>query len=65
MQPEVASISPNLLYNKRSCVVIFGHFGNRLAPGTSGALYPTQLTIIDKGTTLKLVGPNGPVVLWV
>jgi hypothetical protein len=61
VQPEVASISPNLLYNKRSCVVIFGHFGNRLAPGTPGAVYPTQLTIIDKGTTLKLVGPNGPV----
>jgi hypothetical protein len=61
VQPEVASISPNLLYNKRSCVVIFGHFGNRLAPGVSGAIYPTQLTIIDKGTTLKLVGPSGPV----
>jgi hypothetical protein len=61
VQPEVASISPNLLYNKRSCVVIFGHFGNRLAPGTPGALYPTRLTIIDKGTTLKLVGPSGPV----
>lgn len=61
VQPQVASISPNLLYNKRSCVVIFGHFGNRLAPGTKGAVYPTQLTIIDKGTTLKLVGPSGPV----
>jgi len=61
VQPEVASISPNLLYNKRSCVVIFGRFGNRLAPGTPGAIYPTQLTIIDKGTTLKLVGPSGPV----
>lgn len=61
VQPEVASISPNFLYNKRSCVVIFGQFGNRLAPGTSGAIYPTQLTIVDKGTTLKLVGPSGPV----
>jgi len=61
VQPEVASISPNFLYNKRSCVVIFGQFGNRLAPGTPGAVYPTQLTIVDKGTTLKLVGPSGPV----
>lgn len=61
VQPQVASISPNLLYNKRTCVVIFGHFGNRLAPGTPGAVYPTRLDIIDKGTTLKLVGPNGPV----
>jgi hypothetical protein len=61
VQPEVASINPNFLYNKRSCVVIFGQFGNRLAPGTAGAVYPTKLTIIDKGTTLKLVGPSGPV----
>lgn len=61
VQPEVASINPNFLYNKRSCVVIFGEFGNRLAPGTSGAVYPVRLDIIDKGTTLKLVGPGGPV----
>lgn len=61
VQPEVASISPNFSYNKRGCVTIFGHFGNRLAPGTPGAIYPTQLTIVDKGTTLKLVGPSGPV----
>lgn len=61
VQPEVASIAPNVLYNKRSCVVIFGHFGNRLAPGTPGAIYPTQLTVVDNGTTLKLYGPNGPV----
>jgi hypothetical protein len=61
VQPQVASISPNLLYNKRTCVVIFGKFGNRLAPGTPGAVYPVQLTIVDKGTTLKLVGPDGPV----
>lgn len=61
VQPQVASISPNFLYNKRSCVVIFGKFGNRLAPGMRGAVYPTRLDIIDKGTTLKLVGPNGPV----
>ncbi|KTD46609.1 hypothetical protein Lrub_1531 [Legionella rubrilucens] len=61
VQPEVASITPNFLYNKRSCVVIFGKFGNRLSPGTPGAVYPTQVTIVDNGTTLKLVGPNGPV----
>lgn len=61
VQPLVASISPNLLYNKRTCVVIFGKFGNRLAPGVQGAVYPVQLDVIDKGTTLKLVGPSGPV----
>jgi hypothetical protein len=61
VRPEVASITPNFLYNKRSCIVIFGKFGNRLAPGTRGAIYPTQVTVVDNGTTLKLVGPNGPV----
>ncbi|RUR08611.1 hypothetical protein [Legionella septentrionalis] len=61
VRPEVASITPNFLYNKRSCVVIFGKFGNRLAPGTPGAIYPTKLTVVDNGITLKLVGPNGPV----
>jgi hypothetical protein len=61
VKPEVASIAPNFLYNKRSCVVILGQFGNRLSPGTPGAIYPTQLTVVDNGTTLKLVGPNGPV----
>jgi len=61
VQPEVASISPNLLYNKRSCVVVFGKFGNRLAPGTSGAVYPVKFTVVDNGTTMMLYGPNGPV----
>jgi hypothetical protein len=61
VQPEVASIAPNLLYNKRSCVVIFGQFGNRLAPGIPGAIYPTQFTVVDAGTTMMLYGPNGPV----
>ena len=36
VQPQVASIAPNLLYNKRSCVVVFGHFGNRLVSIGSG-----------------------------
>ncbi|MCX7115615.1 MAG: hypothetical protein NTW08_06895 [Gammaproteobacteria bacterium] len=61
VQPQVASITPNLLYNKRSCVVIFGQFGNRLAPGTPGAVYPIQFTVVDNGTTMMLVGPHGPV----
>ena len=56
--PYVASISPNLEYNERSCVVVFGEFGNRLSPGTEGAIYPAQVTIVKN---LKLVGPAGPV----
>jgi hypothetical protein len=42
-------------------VVVFGQFGNRLAPGTPGAVYPTQFTVVDQGTTLMLYGPDGPV----
>lgn len=56
--PYVASITPNLEYNERSVVVIFGEFGNRLTPGTPGAIYPTRVTIVGD---LKLVGPSGPV----
>lgn len=56
--PYVASISPNFEFNERSCIVIFGEFGNRLSPGTEGAIYPSLLTIVDG---LQLVGPNGPV----
>lgn len=56
--PYVASITPNLEYNERSCVVIFGEFGNRLSPGTEGAIYPSLVSIVDG---LQLVGPNGPV----
>lgn len=54
--PYVASISPNLEYNERSCVVIFGEFGNRLSPGTPGAIYPTKVTIVKN---LKMLGPQG------
>src|SRR5262249_7556010 len=35
--PLVASIFPNEEYNERSTVVIFGYFGNRIAPGEPGA----------------------------
>ena len=56
--PFVASITPNIEYNERSDVVIFGEFGNRLAPGTLGAVYPVSVTIVSK---LQLVGPEGPV----
>lgn len=56
--PYVASISPNLEFNERSVVVIFGQFGNRLQPGESGAVYPVSVAVVAH---LKLVGPNGPV----
>jgi hypothetical protein len=59
--PYVASITPNNEYNERACVVIFGTFGNRIAPGYPGGIYPVRVTIVPGDAPLKLVGPNGPV----
>lgn len=56
--PFVASIYPNEEFNERSVVVIFGNFGNRLAPGTPGAIYPVSVSVVSG---LKLVGPAGTV----
>ena len=60
--PQVASLVPNMNYNERSCIVTFGFIGNRLTPGTPGAIYPTKLTIVNNGTELKLVGPQNQIV---
>jgi len=55
-----ASITPNLEYNERSTVVIVSNkFGNRLEPGTPGAIYPVKLRIVKDSTPLTLVGPGG------
>ncbi len=59
--PLVASISPNLEYNERNTIVIFGEFGNRLSPGTEGAIYPVRVEIVETSTPMQLVGPEGPV----
>lgn len=61
VHPYVASIAPNYEYNERACVVIFGPFGNRRAPGTPGAVYPSQVAIVRGDKPLMLVGPDGPV----
>jgi hypothetical protein len=61
VQPYVASIAPNFEYNERACVVVFGSFGNRIAPGYPGGIYPTRVTIVPGDAPLMLVGPNGPV----
>jgi hypothetical protein len=59
--PLVASINPNLEYNERSTVVIFGDFGNRQAPGTPGARYPVRFEIVPDDTPMELVGPGGQI----
>jgi hypothetical protein len=60
--PLAASITPNLEYNERSTVVILGYFGNRIAPGQPGAIYPVKLEVAPSRTPLELVGPGGVVV---
>ena len=59
VSPEVASIKPNDEWNERSTVVVFGHFGNRIAPGLPGAEYVVKVDIVDDGTPLMLVGRGG------
>ena len=55
-----ASITPNLEYNERSTVVIVSNkFGNRIEPGTPGAIYPVKLRIVRDSTPLTLLGPGG------
>lgn len=60
--PLAASITPNFEYNERSTVVILGYFGNRIAPGRPGAIYPVKLEVAHSRNPLKLVGPGGVVV---
>lgn len=61
--PEVAALNPNYDFNERHVIVVFGDFGNRLAPGTEGARYAVSVQIVEDDTPLMAVGPNGPVSL--
>jgi hypothetical protein len=60
--PLAASITPNLEYNERSTVVIPGYYGNRIAPGQPGAIYPVRVEVAHSRHPLRLVGPGGVVV---
>jgi hypothetical protein len=60
--PLAASVTPNFEYNERSTVVALGYFGNRIAPGQPGAIYPVKVEVADSRAPLKLVGPGGVVV---
>lgn len=61
--PQAAALNPNYDYNERHVVVLFGDFANRLTPGTEGARYPVEVRIVNDGTPLQAVGPDGPVSL--
>lgn len=56
--PQLAAVYPNAEYNERSTVVLFGHFGNRLAPPNRRAVYPIRTTVVRGATNLELVGPR-------
>ncbi|WP_202913100.1 calcium-binding protein [Acuticoccus sediminis] len=57
--PDAAAINPNYDLNERSTVVVFGSFGNRLTPGTEGAIYPVGIEIVADDTPLMALGPDG------
>ena len=55
--PNAAGMLPNFELNERNTVVLFGDFGNRL--DGDDAVYPVSLEIIDDGTPLRFLGPDG------
>ncbi len=60
--PLQAAVYPNAEYNERSTVVLFGNFGNRLAPPNRGAVFPVKTRVVLDSTPLQLVGPGGRLV---
>lgn len=56
--PNVASIFPNIEYNERNTVVVFGEFGNRLPPDDPDARYIVKTVIVADDTPLTLIGPD-------
>ncbi|HWL28269.1 MAG TPA: hypothetical protein VNQ97_05120 [Burkholderiaceae bacterium] len=63
VKPVAAALNPNYDYNERHVIVVFGEFGNRLAPDVVGAIYPATVSFVDGASPLMAVGPNGPVSL--
>ncbi|RZV45452.1 MAG: phospholipase [Acidimicrobiia bacterium] len=55
--PNSAGIMPNWELNERNVPVVFGDFGNRL--DGPDAVYVEKLEIVDDGTPLMFLGPNG------
>ncbi|WP_397475546.1 hypothetical protein [Pusillimonas sp.] len=61
VHPAAAALNPNYDHNERHVIVVFGEFGNRLAPDTVGAVYPTVVSFVKGSSPLMAVGPAGPV----
>ncbi len=47
MQPPCIGISPNLEFNERHCVVLFGKMGNRLPAGDPDALFVSGVEVTE------------------
>lgn len=63
VRPLLAGLNPNYDLNERHVLVVFGEFGNRILPGEPGAVHPVMVRIVDDGTPLMAIGPDGPVSL--
>ncbi|CAA0108868.1 Uncharacterised protein [Halioglobus japonicus] len=59
---DVATATPNFDYNERAVVVLFGQFGNRLELDDANVLYPVRIEVVDDGTPMMLIAPNGSLV---
>ena len=57
--PDHATMTPNFDYNERAVVVLFGQLGNRLELDDPNVLYPVRIEVVDDGTPLMMVGPDG------
>jgi hypothetical protein len=55
--PNSVGMVPNYELNERNTIVAFGDFGNRLEGDE--ALYVERLEIVDDGTPLTFLGPDG------
>jgi hypothetical protein len=57
--PLYVSQNPNLDFNERQTVVAFGYFGNRLPSSDPRAIHPVRFEVVNGGTPLQLITPNG------
>lgn len=57
--PNAMTMTPNWENNERNTMVAFGDFGNRGMADEPDALFPVKLEIVDDGTPLTFMGPNG------
>lgn len=57
--PHAAGMVPNWERNERNVVVVFGELGNRGRADEPDAEYPVKVEIVDDGTPLAFLGPDG------